>query len=137
VRQIHYPFNLLPVLARYGPVVTLLTHNVLCYRMSDDEDDPEEKLGDTVRYLQKLGPDHLDVIFEASKWVFEQDKRAGLEVSFYSISYYLHYRSECRQLNPQSRKDLCRRFGGSRIPTTPRRLGSSRFHKLGSLHKLP
>jgi len=57
--------------------------------MSDDEDDPEEKLGDTVRYLQKLGPDHLDVIFEASKWVFEQDKRAGLEVSFYFISCYL------------------------------------------------
>ena len=49
--------------------------------MSDDEDDPEEKLGDTVRYLQKLGPDHLDVILEASKWVFQQDKRAGLEVS--------------------------------------------------------
>lgn len=48
--------------------------------MSDDEDDPEEKLGDTVRYLQKLGPDHVDDIFEASKWVFEQDKRAGLQV---------------------------------------------------------
>ncbi|GAA5895940.1 Vam6p [Sporobolomyces salmoneus] len=52
----------------------------LLRQMSDDEDDPEEKLGDTVRYLQKLGPDHLDVIFQASKWVFEQDKRAGLEI---------------------------------------------------------
>jgi len=48
--------------------------------MSDDEDDPEEKLGDTVRYLQKLGPDHVDVIFEASNWVFEQNKHAGLQV---------------------------------------------------------
>ncbi|GAA6019853.1 hypothetical protein JCM11491_004841 [Sporobolomyces phaffii] len=52
----------------------------LLRQMSDDEEDPEEKLGDTVRYLQKLGPDHLDVILEASKWVFEQDKRAGLEI---------------------------------------------------------
>ncbi|GAA5982475.1 hypothetical protein JCM5350_000425 [Sporobolomyces pararoseus] len=52
----------------------------LLRQMSDDEDDPEEKLGDTVRYLQKLGPDHLDVILEASKWVFQQDKRAGLEI---------------------------------------------------------
>ncbi|GAA6062923.1 hypothetical protein JCM10212_007154 [Sporobolomyces blumeae] len=52
----------------------------LLRRMSDDEDDPEEKPGDTVRYLQKLGPDHIDVIFQASKWVFEQDAQAGLEI---------------------------------------------------------
>lgn len=68
-----------------GPVAkTVLTHPML-QRMSDEETDPEEKLGDTVRYLQKLGPDHLDVIFQASKWVLEQDQRAGLEVRRFEL----------------------------------------------------
>lgn len=54
---------------------------IICFRMSEDEDDPEEKVGPTIRYLQKLGPDHLTVIFESSRWVFEQDRKAALEVS--------------------------------------------------------
>ncbi|BGP49482.1 Vacuolar morphoproteinsis protein 6 [Rhodotorula kratochvilovae] len=52
----------------------------LLKQMSEDEDDPEEKVGPTVRYLQKLGADHVEVIFEASKWVFEQDSTAGLQI---------------------------------------------------------
>ncbi|GAA5930252.1 Vam6p [Sporobolomyces koalae] len=52
----------------------------LLRQISADEDDPEEKVGATVRYLQKLGPDQLEVIFGASKWVFEHDIRAGLEI---------------------------------------------------------
>ena len=50
--------------------------------MSDDEEDPEEKVGPTVRYLQKLGADHLDLIFESSRWIFDVDLDAGLEVRF-------------------------------------------------------
>lgn len=49
-------------------------------RMSEDEDDPEDKVEPTVRYLQKLGSDHLDLIFESSEWIFEVDQNAGLEV---------------------------------------------------------
>lgn len=49
-------------------------------RMSEDEDDLEEKVGPTIRYLQKLGSEHLDLIFETSRWVFETDRKAGLEV---------------------------------------------------------
>jgi len=49
--------------------------------MADDEEDPEEKVGPTIRYLQKLGADHLTVIFESSTWVFEADRAAALEVS--------------------------------------------------------
>lgn len=49
-------------------------------RMSEDEDDVKEKVGPTVRYLQKLGVDHLEVVLAASEWVFEQDKEAGLQV---------------------------------------------------------
>ncbi|GAA5871131.1 hypothetical protein JCM1840_007600 [Sporobolomyces johnsonii] len=52
----------------------------LLRQMSVDEDDPEEKVADTVRYLQKLGADHVNVIFEASKWVFEHDREAGLQI---------------------------------------------------------
>lgn len=48
--------------------------------MSAEEDDPEEKVGPTVRYLQKLGAEHLAVILDASRWVFAQDTEAGLEV---------------------------------------------------------
>lgn len=48
--------------------------------MSEDEEDPEEKVGPTVRYLQKLGSDHLEIIFESSKWVFQADRKAALEV---------------------------------------------------------
>ena len=48
--------------------------------MSDNEDDVEEKVGPTVRYLQKLGSDHFDLICESSRWIFELDRIAGLEV---------------------------------------------------------
>ncbi|GAA5999473.1 Vam6p [Rhodotorula paludigena] len=52
----------------------------LLRQMSGDEDDVDEKVGPTVRYLQKLGADHLSVILESSKWVFEQDHAAGLQI---------------------------------------------------------
>lgn len=48
--------------------------------MSADETDPEEKVGPTVRYLQKLGSAHLDLIFQSSNWIFEVDQNAGLQV---------------------------------------------------------
>lgn len=48
--------------------------------MSESEEDPEEKVGPTVRYLQKLGSSHLQLIFTSSRWIFEADRAAGLEV---------------------------------------------------------
>lgn len=48
-------------------------------------DGAEEKIRPMVRYLQKLGPDHLDVIFDASRWVFAQDKEEGLQVRRLSV----------------------------------------------------
>ncbi|GJN90166.1 hypothetical protein Rhopal_003165-T1 [Rhodotorula paludigena] len=52
----------------------------LLRQMREDEDDVDEKVGPTVRYLQKLGADHLSVILESSRWVFEQDQAAGLQI---------------------------------------------------------
>ena len=57
--------------------------------MSDDEEDPEENVGPTVRYLQKLGADHLELIFESSRWIFDVDLDAGLEVRFSPLSITL------------------------------------------------
>ena len=39
-----------------------------------------DKLMPIVNYLQRLGPEHLDQIFEHSRWVFEQDRDIAFEV---------------------------------------------------------
>lgn len=52
----------------------------LLRKMSDDEDDAEEKVGPTIRYLQNLGPEHIGVILEASHWVLSIDPVLGMEI---------------------------------------------------------
>ena len=50
-----------------------------------------DKLMPSVNYLQRLGPEHHDLIFEHSRWVFEQDTDIAFEVcSPPSISPALH-----------------------------------------------
>lgn len=39
-----------------------------------------DKLGPSVTYLQRLGPEHMDQIFESAHWIFEQDADIALEV---------------------------------------------------------
>lgn len=48
--------------------------------LSADEDDKLDKLGPTIRYLQKLGPSHLNLIFSSSKWLFSADAPMALQV---------------------------------------------------------
>lgn len=43
-------------------------------------DSIEDKVEPIVTYVQKLGPDHLDLIFSASEWVFSLSATAGLEI---------------------------------------------------------
>lgn len=45
-----------------------------------EDSDIEDKVDPIVNYVQKLGPDHLDLIFNASKWVFSLSPSAGLEI---------------------------------------------------------
>lgn len=45
-----------------------------------DEEDMEERLGPTIRYLQNLDPKHLPVILDAAHWVLREDPRMGLEI---------------------------------------------------------
>lgn len=40
----------------------------------------KEKLTPSVNYLQRLGPEYLDLIFDHSRWVFEQDVDIAFEV---------------------------------------------------------
>ncbi len=34
----------------------------------------------TIRYLQKLGPEELDLIINTSEWILKEDPKMGLEV---------------------------------------------------------
>lgn len=59
---------------------TLFTETDLTYSLSAEETDLEDKLDPAIRYLQKLGPEYIDLIFESSRWVIEADHRLGLQV---------------------------------------------------------
>lgn len=61
--------------------------SINCFRMSVDEDDKRDKLGPTISYLQKLGPEYLTQIFEASHWVLETDRDMAFEVSWFVILF--------------------------------------------------
>lgn len=52
--------------------------------MAEKEEDEEEKLGPSIRYLQRLGPEHLAQIFEFSRWVINENKDQGFQVRFHS-----------------------------------------------------
>ena len=52
----------------------------LLQQLSEQESDPRDKLMPTVNYLQRLGPEHMDQIFEHSRWVFQHDRDIALEV---------------------------------------------------------
>lgn len=57
----------------------------LLKRLGEEEDDKLDRLGPVVRYLQKMGSDWVDLILRESEWVFEQDKRMGLDVSSFCL----------------------------------------------------
>ncbi|EMD34098.1 hypothetical protein CERSUDRAFT_141580 [Gelatoporia subvermispora B] len=52
----------------------------LLRHLSEKETDMRDKLMPSVTYLQRLGPEHLDLIFECSRWVFEEDADIGFEI---------------------------------------------------------
>ena len=49
--------------------------------MSEEEEDIQDKLQPIITYLQKLGPQFLQQIFDASRWVLERDSNMGFEVN--------------------------------------------------------
>ena len=53
----------------------------LLRKFADEEDDPEEKLDPTIRYLQNLDERFIEVILENAHWVLREDPKKGMEVS--------------------------------------------------------
>lgn len=45
-----------------------------------EEDDPLDRYPPTIRYLQKLGPKHLQLIFDSSSWIFDEDPKRALQI---------------------------------------------------------
>ncbi|GMK59883.1 hypothetical protein CspeluHIS016_0901000 [Cutaneotrichosporon spelunceum] len=45
-----------------------------------EEEDALDRYPPTVRYLQKLGPKHLQLILDSSRWIFEEDPERGLQI---------------------------------------------------------
>ncbi|KAG8793698.1 Vacuolar morphogenesis protein 6 [Ceratobasidium sp. 428] len=43
----------------------------LLHQLAQSEDDPLDKYDPSIRYLQKLGPEYLDLIFKSARWIFE------------------------------------------------------------------
>lgn len=74
-------------------------------RLSEKESNPQDKVEPSIRYLQKLGPEHLDHIFETSRWVFAEDEDMGLEVharcQLISTSLFFHAESTLTNLTCQ------------------------------------
>ncbi|KAF7320029.1 Rab guanyl-nucleotide exchange factor [Mycena kentingensis (nom. inval.)] len=48
--------------------------------LSEDEPDMEEKLTPSINYLQKLGPEHLDEIFQSARWIFDKDSAMAFQI---------------------------------------------------------
>ncbi|THH09023.1 hypothetical protein EW145_g2303 [Phellinidium pouzarii] len=52
----------------------------LLRRLSDKETDAEDKIRSTVSYVQKLGPEYLDQIFEATRWIYQHNHDAAFDI---------------------------------------------------------
>ncbi|RXW25536.1 hypothetical protein EST38_g333 [Candolleomyces aberdarensis] len=52
----------------------------LLREISEDETDLEDKLDPSIRYLQKLGPEHISQIFESARWIFNTDKDMAFKI---------------------------------------------------------
>jgi Vam6/Vps39-like protein vacuolar protein sorting-associated protein 39 len=49
--------------------------------LSEREVDVKDRLGPSITYLQRLGPEYLDTIFQYSRWILKENAEMALEVS--------------------------------------------------------
>ncbi|OJA15588.1 hypothetical protein AZE42_14077, partial [Rhizopogon vesiculosus] len=52
----------------------------LLRQLSEKETDMEDKLSASISYLQKLGPEYINQVFESSRWIFEQDRDMAFQI---------------------------------------------------------
>jgi len=63
-----------------SPLLYVFNSSQALYRLSERSTDIQDKLRPSIVYLQKLGPEYLDIIFKFSRWVFERDADMAFEV---------------------------------------------------------
>ena len=51
----------------------------------------KDRLGPSIAYLQRLGPEYLDTIFQYSKWILAENSEMALEVSSAMDIFYTIY----------------------------------------------
>ncbi|EJU04986.1 hypothetical protein DACRYDRAFT_98725 [Dacryopinax primogenitus] len=54
--------------------------NLLHELADEDGDDEDEKYGQTIRYLQRLGVQYMDIIFRFAEWVFKASPTVALQI---------------------------------------------------------
>ncbi|PPQ95740.1 hypothetical protein CVT26_015866, partial [Gymnopilus dilepis] len=52
----------------------------LLKELSEDETDMEDKLEPSIHYLQKLGPEYIDLVFRYSRWIFDLDPEMAFQI---------------------------------------------------------
>ncbi|KAF8150879.1 hypothetical protein B0H34DRAFT_155040 [Crassisporium funariophilum] len=52
----------------------------LLKELSVNETDMEDKLDPSIRYLQKLGPEHLDQVLKYSRWIIDLDRDMAFQI---------------------------------------------------------
>ncbi|KAK0193482.1 vacuolar sorting protein 39 domain 1-domain-containing protein [Armillaria mellea] len=52
----------------------------LLKQLSEEEEDMLDKLQPSIFYLQRLGPEYLELIFAASRWIFDADRNMAFEI---------------------------------------------------------
>jgi hypothetical protein len=55
-------------------------------RLSENEEDMEDKLDPSIQYLKKLGPEYINEVFKYSRWIFDLDSNMAFEVCSISES---------------------------------------------------
>ncbi|KAK0570235.1 Vacuolar morphogenesis protein 6 [Tilletia horrida] len=52
----------------------------LLKKLAENQDDEEEKLGPSIRYLQNLDAEFIDIILDASHWILDENPQMGMEI---------------------------------------------------------
>ncbi|CAE6468651.1 unnamed protein product [Rhizoctonia solani] len=52
----------------------------LLFDLSKEEYDPLDKYQPSIRYLQKLGPEYLELIFKSARWLFEEKPDMAFDI---------------------------------------------------------
>jgi len=80
----------------------------LLKEMATGVDDDEEQLGPSIRYLQKLGPEYIEQIFESSRWILQRNQDLGFQI-FISEDVELSHPQVCHFLESID-SELCIRY---------------------------